>query len=194
MGNFLYGNDPKLSPAMVLMAGPNGAGKSCLACALCQGGDTGSFPGNIPQGKYYPTNGPSECLVGEGKLRLVENGGGSESGLARMNVASFSDAWGCICLVFVVDATERDAGKIRAARAMLEVLVESQLGCNKPVVVVAAKSDIQDAMSTTEVFDKFSLQGFSEGRPFKVVAASAMPDALQGLEELLEYLTAVAKR
>ena len=77
---------------------------------------------------------------------------------------------------------------------MLEVLAESQLGCNKPVVVVAAKSDIQDAMSTTEVFDTFSLQGFSEGRPFKVVAASAMPDALQGLEELLGYLTAAAKR
>ena len=157
----------------VLVAGAHRAGKSCLACALCRGGDTGSFPGNTPGGAYYATNGALECAVGG--LRLVENGGGSEAGLARMNAASFSDAWGGVCLCFVVDAAERDVGKILAARATLEALAASEPG--KPIVVAAAKCDADGAMSAPELFDEYALQEFGEGRLFKVVATSAVPEA-----------------
>lgn len=178
----------------VLVAGAHKAGKSCLACALCRGGDTGSFPGNAPRGAYYATNGALECEVGGEsgrRLRLVENGGGSAAGRARMDAASFTDAWGAVCLCFVVDAVERDAGKIQAARAMLAALASSQPG--KPIVVAAAKSDADGAMPSAEVSAAYALGEFGEGgRLFKVVAVSTIPEAPQGLDELLLFFRAAA--
>lgn len=123
----------------------------------------------------------------------MENGGGSAAGLARANRASLCDVRGCAsCLVFVVDATERDEESVRVARDMLANITGGRQGRGKPVVVVAAKSDVRGAMSETEVFDALELRGFGGGRTVKVVAASAMPGAERGLEELLEYLTAAA--
>ena len=182
------GNQSSAPGPVVLVAGAHQAGKSCLACALCRGGDTGSFPGNAPGGTYYETNGSLECSV-DG-MRLVENGGGSEAGLARLNAASFSDAWGTVCLCFVVDAAERDASKIQTARAMLEALAASQPG--KPIVVAAAKSDVNGAMAADELFDAYSLAETGEGRLFKVVVVSALPEATQGLDELLHFFTTAA--
>jgi GTPase SAR1 family protein len=174
------------SPA-VLFAGPVKSGKSCLACAICQGGDTGTFPGNDPAGAYYATNGRLECSInqGAGALRIVENGGGSAAGLKRMNTASFSSDWGCVCLCFVVDASDRDSANILKAREMLGALSSSQPG--KPIVVAAAKCDADGAMDSAEIFDRFHLQEFGEGRLFKVVATSTLAAATQGIDELLQF-------
>jgi len=121
----------------------------------------------------------------------VENGGGSTEGLARLNAASFSDAWGCACLCFVVDACGRDAG---TARAMLGALAAGQP--RKPIVVAAAKADAEGCMSASELFDAYELQSVGEGRLFKVVAVSALsPDdapAGGGLGELLQFFSTAA--
>lgn len=185
MGN--RGSSAPTPPATVVFAGPRMGGKSCLACALCQGGETGSFPGNEPNGAYYATNGMQECRIGRGttEVRIIENGGGSEAGLRRMNIASCSDAWGCVCLCFVVDAAERDKEKIQQARGMLRELADSQP--RKPIVVVAAKCDVENAMNSGEVFDSFNLQDFGKERLFKVISTSALKDRAQGLNELIEF-------
>merc|ERR1712070_65120 len=127
--------------------------------------------------------------------RLVENGGGSADGLQRLNIASFSDEWGSVCMCFVVDAAEHDAEKIQEGKELLRTLAQRQP--RKPIVVAATKCDVDGAMSASEVFDVYSLQGIGEERLLKVVAVTAscpttsdrsdLCGSVVGQEELLQF-------
>ena len=102
-----------------------------------------------------------------------------------MNLASFSDAWGSVCLCFVIDSTEHDANKIKEARAMLDTLATSQPG--KPIVVAFSKCDIGGSPST-EMIEAFALEEIGEVRFFQVLEVSA----LTGLGNLMDALKAAA--
>lgn len=90
-------------------------------------------------------------------------------------------------LIFVVDSNDRD--RIKEAREELHRITNEQELKYKPVLILANKQDLPNAMTLDELRDKLALTDFDCNTKWHLQAACAVQN--KGIKEGFEWLTKI---
>jgi len=96
----------------------------------------------------------------------------------------FVDTWG---VIFVIDWTDHE--RINTARDELQFLLAEPELENIPILILANKQDLDEAIGPEELESDLALPTDGDPRPIKIQEASALLD--KGLEEGFRWLTKV---
>jgi|EP00769_Ergobibamus_cyprinoides_P000171 ADP-ribosylation factor-like protein 8 len=159
----------------IALVGLQGAGKTTLVNALC---------GDPDADDTIPTVGFNMRSVKKGavQIRAWDIGGQTR----------FRSVWeryarGCAVVVYVIDATDRDA--FAESRAELEALMSKPSLAGVPLLALANKSDLATCTPLSDVRAALGLDAIA-GRDVAVFSISAKDST--GLDLVLKFLTAYA--
>jgi signal recognition particle receptor subunit beta len=93
-------------------------------------------------------------------------------------------------IIFVVDSNYRDG--IEQARQELHRLINEPEIKSKPLLILANKQDLPNAMTINELRDKLALSELDENLKWHLQATSAIRN--QGLKEGFEWLASLLKK
>ena len=125
-----------LDPLVVSIFGPDNAGKTCLLRALSGDFDFDTVP-SVGLGQ-------KTFMYDDVKMTFYDLGGHSK--FRNVWTRFYAESWGCL---FVVDSS--DPARFAETKEILEGLREHKMMKGKPIVVVANKQDLPNALSSEEL-------------------------------------------
>jgi GTPase SAR1 family protein len=146
-----------------IVLGCDHAGKSTLIASLC---------GKVNREDMVPTCGfsKSTAALGRHRLRIFDVGGGK--GIRGIWDSYYADAHGAI---FVVNATE--PARFEECRGLLQAAYQHAYLIGKPLLVVANKSDLPQAIGPDELANALRMHELAPGA-HRVCRAAVLSDAL----------------
>lgn len=162
-------------PVSLLMVGLDGAGKTTILYKLKLGETLCTMPTIGFNGKAHAVE-----VITRGKLTMTVWDMGGQDKIRKLWRHYFSNI---DAVIYVVDSIDRD--RIDVCKEELQKLTKDPLLANAPIVVLANKQDLDEAMSPCEVAEKldlYSLRGRWYIQPTCAVSG-------EGLESMLRWLS-----
>lgn len=146
-----------------IVLGCDHAGKSTLIAGLC---------GKANRDDLAPTCGfsKSTAALGGHRLRIFDVGGGK--GIRGIWDSYYADAHGAI---FVVDATE--PARFKECRSLLQAAYQHAYLIGKPLLIVANKSDLPQAVGPDELANALQMHDLAPGA-HRICRAAVLSDVL----------------
>lgn len=164
----------KKRPVSLLMVGLDGAGKTTILYKLKLGETPCTMPTIGFNGKLHAVE-----VITRGKLTMTVWDMGGQDKIRKLWSHYFHNI---DAVIFVVDCSDRE--RLATCKSELDAMLADQLLATAPLVVVANKLDLDDAMSPCEVAEKLDL--YSLRRRWYVQPACAVSG--EGLESMLKWL------